>query len=96
MVAAAMLGVVNDEVQRRSDDARSGRNPVHAENHVLLLNWNNNSSALLQNIATAVSTSTAFPGSRSRNNIWADQPTVVVLADKSKSDMDAAVQECIK
>jgi len=91
-----MLGVVNDEVQRRSDDARSGRNPVHAENHVLLLNWNNNSSALLQNIATAVSTSDALPRSGERHNVWASHPAVVVLADKSKSDMDAAVQDCIK
>lgn len=34
-----VAGVVNDEVQRRADDARMGRNPVHCKDHVLLLNW---------------------------------------------------------
>jgi hypothetical protein len=32
-------GVVNDEVQRRADDARMGRNPLYCKDHVLLLNW---------------------------------------------------------
>lgn len=36
-VARLRAGVVNDEVQRRSDDARSGRNPVYTEDHVLIL-----------------------------------------------------------
>lgn len=36
---AVLLGVVNDEVQKRADDQRHGRNPVKAKDHVLILNW---------------------------------------------------------
>ncbi|WIA33494.1 hypothetical protein OEZ86_006620 [Tetradesmus obliquus] len=98
---ALLLGVVNDEVQRRADDARMGRNPLYCKDHVLLLNWNKNSPALLRNIATAISTApaaaaAAAAGGGAAGSLWARGPTVVVLADTDKAVMDAAVQEAVR
>lgn len=112
--AACAAGVVNDEVQKRADDHRHGRNPVKASDHILILNWNENTPALLQNIAVAISSAAeaagpdhqqpgrassragAAPVSGLRGDLWSKNPTVVLLADKSKEEMDAAIQEQIR
>lgn len=60
---------------------------------------NKNSPALLRNIATAVSASAADhgPGLPGRQGgLWARDPTVVVLAEANKADMDASVQEAVR
>lgn len=94
---------MNDEVQKRADDHRCGRNPVNATDHVLILNWNENTPALLQNIALAISCATAAKAEASRavketmrGDLWSRNPTVVVLADKPKAEMDAAVKEVVR
>eukprot|EP00878_Enallax_costatus_P024764 GHUV01026449.1.p1 GENE.GHUV01026449.1~~GHUV01026449.1.p1 ORF type:complete len:262 (+),score=80.51 GHUV01026449.1:1875-2660(+) len=74
-----------------------GRNPVHCKDHVLLLNWNTNSPALLTNIAAATAAATAEPRrGGGHSNVWSRDPTVVVLADMDKSQMDAIVQEAVR
>lgn len=98
--------MVNDEVQKRADDHRCGRNPVKASDHILILNWNENTPALLQNIAIATASAAAVAqhGTRLggpvagglRGDLWAKNPAVVLLADKDKGEMDAAVQEVIR
>lgn len=104
-MAVCCAGVVNDEVQKRADDHRFGRNPVKASDHVLVLNWNENTPALLQNIAVAVSSAAEAKAEAglargaalsAAGGLWSKDPAVVVLADKSKAEMDAAVQEVIR
>lgn len=101
---------MNDEVQKRADDHRCGRNPVSASDHILILNWNENTPALLQNIAVAISSAAAAGSSPDarlasrrgepvgglRGDLWSKDPTVVLLADKDKAEMDAAIQEVIR
>jgi hypothetical protein len=102
--------VVNDEVQKRADDQRCGRNPVKATDHILILNWNENTPALLQNIAVAIASAAAAGGAEGggtigksagvsgglRGDLWGKNPDVVLLADKDKAEMDAAVQEVVR
>lgn len=68
---------------------------------------NENTPALLQNIAVAISSATASGGAEARRSrgsvagglrgdLWGQNPTVVLLADKPKEEMDAAVQEVIR
>jgi hypothetical protein len=101
--------VVNDEVQKRADDQRCGRNPVKAADHILILNWNENTPALLQNIAVAIASAAAAANAERgggmgrsagvsglRGDLWGKNPDVVLLADKDKAEMDAAVQEVVR
>lgn len=74
-------------------------------------NRNENTPALLQNIAVAIaSAAAAAEGSSSsrrnrragkvvgglRGDLWSANPAVVLLADKDKVEMDAAVQEVVR
>lgn len=72
-----------------------------------LVAGNENTPALLQNIATAISSATAVGGAEARRrrgsvagglqgDLWGQNPAVVLLADKPKEEMDAAVQEVIR
>lgn len=72
-----------------------------------LVAGNENTPALLQNIAVAISSATAAGGAEAqrrrgsvagglRGDLWGQNPAVVLLADKPKEEMDAAVQEVIR
>lgn len=101
-------GLVNTEMQKRADDHREGRNPVVASNHILLLNFNEGTPALLQNIActlassgngttSGLDTAAAADGAGAAGaRRWGRPPVVVLLADNDKAEMDAAVQEAIR
>lgn len=58
------------------------------------------SPALLHNIATAIAAAAAEPAAAGRSSgysrVWSRDPTVVVLADVDKSQMDVAVQEAVR
>lgn len=43
---------MSDEIKQGFRNARNGNYPVRAANHVLLLNWNAQTPALLRQIAT--------------------------------------------
>lgn len=85
---------MNDEVQKRADDHRCGRNPIKSSEHVLILNWNESTPALLQNIAVA---SAGQGAGAIAGNLWARKPPVVILASEvDKATMDQAAAEAIR
>jgi hypothetical protein len=68
---------------------------------------NENTPALLQNIAVAIASATSAGKAEARRrrgaaagglagDLWGQNPAVVLLADKPKEEMDAAVQEMIR
>ncbi|KAI8476483.1 MAG: hypothetical protein J3K34DRAFT_259587 [Monoraphidium minutum] len=96
---AVMLGVVSDEIKQGFRSARNGNYPVRTSNHVLLLNWNSQSPAILRQIAAAQSATGRGGGgalSALLRGAWGGRQQVVILADKPKAEMDAAVFETLR
>ncbi|KIY93258.1 hypothetical protein MNEG_14704 [Monoraphidium neglectum] len=96
---AVMLGIVSDEIKQGFRNARNGNYPVRTSGHVLLLNWNSQSPAILRQIAAAQSATGRGSGSVLNaflHGNWTGRQQVVILADKPKADMDAAVFETLR
>eukprot|EP00877_Chromochloris_zofingiensis_P015133 jgi/Chrzof1/9874/Cz04g19080.t1 len=87
---AIFLGIVSDEIKVGIKSARNGNYPVRCAGHVLLLNWNSQTTAILRQIAAAEASG------RGGAAAWYDHQRVVILADKSKAEMDAVVHEVLR
>lgn len=85
---------MSDEIKTGIKQSRAGNYNMRLDGHIVLLNWNSSSTALLRHIASAYAEGGMF------NNgapwPWNNRPPVVVLADKPKVDMDLAVHEMLK
>jgi hypothetical protein len=84
---------VSDEVKVGIKNSRMGNYNMRLSDHILLLNWNSSSTALLRQIASAYSDGGMYNNGRL---FFTNRPPVVVLADKVKADMDAAVHEMLR
>eukprot|EP00775_Hariotina_reticulata_P013760 gene13760-13879_t len=90
---AAVIGIVSDEVKVGIKNSRMGNYNMRLSDHILLLNWNSGSTALLRQIASAYSDGGMYNNGRL---FFSNRPPVVVLADKQKAIMDAAVHEMLR
>lgn len=88
--SAYVIGIVSDEIKVGIKSARNGNYPVRCAGHVLLLNWNSQTTAILRQIAAAEASG------RGGAAAWYDHQRVVILADKSKAEMDAVVHEVLR
>jgi len=86
-------GIVADEVKVGIENSRMGNYNMRLSGHILLLNWNSSSAALLRQIASAHAEGGMYNNGRL---IFNNRPPVVVLADKKKVEMDAAVHETLR
>jgi len=71
---------------------------VRTSNHVLLLNWNSQSPAILRQIAAAQATGRGGEGRLEAlvRGAWRGKQQVVILADKPKAEMDVVVYETLR
>ncbi|KAF6266746.1 hypothetical protein COO60DRAFT_11327 [Scenedesmus sp. NREL 46B-D3] len=90
---AGILGIVSDEIKMGIKNSRSGNYNMRLSGHILILNWNGNTTSLLRQIASAYAEGGMFDNGR-----WllTNRPPVVVLADKKKAQMDEAVHEMLR
>eukprot|EP00882_Tetradesmus_deserticola_P008460 GHRQ01008921.1.p1 GENE.GHRQ01008921.1~~GHRQ01008921.1.p1 ORF type:complete len:661 (+),score=305.40 GHRQ01008921.1:513-2495(+) len=90
---AGILGIVSDEIKMGIKNSRSGNYNMRLSGHILILNWNGNTTSLLRQIASAYAEGGMFDSGR-----WllSNRPPVVVLADKKKAQMDEAVHEMLR
>ena len=83
---ATILALIADDVKLQLRSLRSGNYPVSAAGHIVVLNWNRNAVPLLRHIAMAQAHLPPF----------APRPAVVLVADKAKADMDAAIADGLR
>lgn len=83
---AVLLGIISDEIKTNIKNVRSGNYAVRQANHLLLINWNAQTLSVLRQIAIAQQTS--------QDSFW--KQAVVVLADKPKAEMDAAIADTLR
>jgi hypothetical protein len=90
----SLTGIVSDDIKLSIKNARNGNYPVRTQGHVLLLNWNGQSSAIIRQFAAA-STAESLAGRHSWWP-WSKPAPVVILADRKKSDMDDIIYEVLR
>ena len=54
---AAVIGIVSDEIKTGIKNSRAGNYNMRLDGHIVLLNWNSGSTALLRHIASAYAVS---------------------------------------
>eukprot|EP00878_Enallax_costatus_P027636 GHUV01029773.1.p1 GENE.GHUV01029773.1~~GHUV01029773.1.p1 ORF type:complete len:281 (+),score=62.85 GHUV01029773.1:313-1155(+) len=80
---AVVLGIITDDIGTHVDKVRRGNHPVIEQNHTVVLNWNQQTLPVLQQIAKA----------RHESGGTMFNVPIVVLADKDKDEMDDQVVE---
>lgn len=78
-VVSALIGVIATGLNKRIEDMRKGRSVVLEENHTLILGWSDTIFTVLSELEIA--------------NQNQKRPSVVVLADRDKVEMDDMIRE---
>lgn len=84
---------MSDEIKQGVKGARYGTYTLRLSDHILILGWNANATALLRQIASAYAAGGMFGGTPWP---WNSRPPVVVLADRDKAAMDEAVHTMLQ
>lgn len=53
LLVSTLISIINSSLERRIENVRRGRRPIHLQNHIVLVGWNDAASKLLEELAIA-------------------------------------------
>lgn len=82
LLISTLISIVNSTIERRIEQLRRGRGPVHASDHIVVLGWNSLGTKVTEELAEACLDNEPFE--------------VVVLSDHDPYDIQREVQEDLR